>query len=212
MEESEMVRILGRANSINVQKVMWLIGELELNHERVDMGLQYGGNDTEEYLKNNPNGLIPTVLDGKTIVWESHSIIRYLAEKFGSNTPWWPDEIVTRAHAGQWMDWYTSRLNGPMTTIFWNVVRHPPEKRDPHALAAAVAEAEHLWGILDKELSKRDFMGGAVPSISDIPVGCAIHRWSAMDFDKPSFKHLAAWYARLATRPAYQVHVMLPLS
>ena len=207
-----MVRILGRANSINVQKVMWLIGELELNHERIDIGLQYGGNDTEEYLTKNPNGLVPTIEDGENIVWESHSIIRYLAEKFAADTPWWPSDIVSRGHAGQWMDWYASRLNAPMTTIFWNVIRHPPEKRNPDAVTAATTEAAKLWAILNEELSKKDFVGGATPSISDIPVGCAIHRWSAMDFDKPSFTNVDAWYARLSSRSPYQTHVMLPLS
>ena len=207
-----MVRILGRANSINVQKVMWLIGELKIDHERIDIGLQFGGNDTEEYLLKNPNGTVPTAEDGETIVWESHSIIRYLAEKFGAHTSWWPDEIVTRARASQWMDWYNCRLNMPLTTIFWNVVRHPPDRRNPDAVVTATAEAEQLWTILDKELSKKDFIGGAAPSISDIPVGCAIHRWSAMDFEKPYFNHVAAWYARLSARPAYQAHVMLPLS
>jgi len=207
-----MVRILGRANSINVQKVMWLIGELGLNHERIDIGLQYKGNDTEEYLNKNPNGLVPTVEDGKNIIWESHSIIRYLAEKFGADTPWWPSDIISRAHASQWMDWYGSRLNAPMTTIFWNVVRHPPEKRNPDAVTAAITEAAKLWAILDEELSKKDFVGGAAPSISDIPVGCAIHRWSAMDFDKPSFTNVDAWYTRLSSRSPYQTHVMLPLS
>ena len=139
-----MVRILGRANSINVQKVMWIVEELKLEYERIDIGLQYGGNNTGEYLAKNPNGLIPTLEDGRTIVWESHSIIRYLAEKYGAETHWWPNSPEDRAHAGQWMDWYSSRLNTPMTSIFWNVVRHPPEKRDPDAVTTATEEAEKL--------------------------------------------------------------------
>ena len=153
-----MIRILGRANSINVQKVMWLIGELGLDNERLDIGLQHGGNDTEDYLSKNPNGLVPTIEDEEIVVWESHSIIRYLAEKYGSGTSWWPSNVVSRAHASQWMDWYISRLNAPMTTIFWNVVRHPPEKRDPDAVLAATKEMEKLWSILNEELTKKDFI------------------------------------------------------
>lgn len=207
-----MVRILGRANSINVQKVMWMIGELDLDHERIDAGLQFGVNDTPEYLAKNPNGLVPTLEDGDVIVWESHAVVRYLADKYGAGTPWRPDDAASRAHAGQWMDWYASRLNAPMTTIFWNVVRHPPEKRDPDAVRAATDEAENIWTILDRELASKDFIGGGAPSVGDIPVGCAVHRWTAMDFDKPSFTHVDAWYARLSDRPAYREHVMLPLS
>ena len=207
-----MVRILGRANSINVQKAMWMIGELALEHERVDAGLQFGLNDTREYLAKNPNGLVPTLEDGDVIVWESHSVVRYLADKFGSDTNWWPNNPAGRAQAGQWMDWYASRLHAPMTTIFWNVVRHPPEKRDSDAVIAATADAEKLWAILDRHLSSVDFIGGAAPSVGDIPVGCAIHRWSAMNFDKPAFANVDAWYARLSDRIPYQNHVMLPLS
>ena len=207
-----MVCILGRANSINVQKVMWMIGELGLEHERVDVGLQFGINDTPEYLEKNPNGLVPTLEDGDVIVWESHSIVRYLADKFGPNTYWWPNSTAERAHASQWMDWYASRLHAPMTTIFWNVIRHPPEQRDPGAVIAAIVDAEKLWTILDKHLSSNDFIGGGAPSVGDIPVGCAIHRWSAMNFEKPAFANVDAWYARLSERIPYQNHVMLPLS
>ena len=206
-----MVRILGRPNSINVQKVMWLVGEIGLDAERLDIGMQFGGNDTPEYLAKNPNGLVPTLEDGDTVVWESHSILRYLAEKFGGET-WWPADIAARAHASQWMDWYTSRLHAPMTVIFWNVVRHPPEKRDPDATVKATAEAGKLLEILDAELAGKDFVGGDAPSLGDIPVGCSVNRWMMMDFDKPSFANIDAWYARLSARSAYQDHVMLPLS
>jgi len=206
-----MVRILGRANSINVQKVMWLTGELDLDVERIDIGMQFGGNDTPEYLAKNPNGLIPTLEDDGDVVWESHSIVRYLAEKYGGPA-WWPEQLIERATAGQWMDWYLSRVHAPMTVIFWNVVRHPPEKRDPAAVVKATDDAAKAWRILDDHLSDRDFVGGGAPCVGDIPVGCAIHRWTAMDFDKPDFPNLAAWYARLSDRPAFREHVMLPLS
>ena len=107
-----------------------MIGELALEHERVDAGLQFKLNDTPEYLAKNPNGLVPTLEDGDVIVWESHSVVRYLADKFGSDTNWWPNNPAGRAR-GTVDGLYASRLHAPMTTIFWNVVRHPPEKRDP---------------------------------------------------------------------------------
>lgn len=206
-----MVRILGRSNSINVQKVMWLTDEIGLNVDRVDIGMQFGGNDTPQYLAKNPNGLIPTLEDGEVVIWESHSIIRYLAEKYGGGA-WWPDRIAARALASQWMDWYTSRLHAPMTVIFWNVVRHPPEKRDPQAVVVATSEAAGLLAILDNELASKDYVGGESAGLGDIPVGCSVHRWMAMDFDKPSFANIDNWYARLQKRPAYQHHVMLPLT
>ncbi|MEK9725177.1 MAG: glutathione S-transferase N-terminal domain-containing protein, partial [Rhodospirillaceae bacterium] len=110
-----MIRILGRKNSINVQKAMWMVGELGIEYERIDIGLQFGGNDTPEYLAKNPNGLVPTLEDGDVIVWESHSVVRYLAEKYGGEA-WWPaGDAAAHARAGMWMDWYTSRLHAPIT-------------------------------------------------------------------------------------------------
>ncbi|MDD9876195.1 MAG: glutathione S-transferase family protein [Magnetovibrio sp.] len=206
-----MVRILGRANSINVQKVMWCAAEIGLDVERVDIGMKFGGNDTPEYLAKNPNGLIPTLEDGDFVAWESHTIVRYLAEKYGAR-PWWPAALEDRTRASQWMDWYLTRIHPPMTVIFWNVVRHPPEKRDPEAVVGATVEAAKAWRILDDLLAGQDYVGGAEPSIGDIPVGCYCYRWFEMDFEKPAFANLGAWYERLKARAPYRDHVMLPLS
>lgn len=206
-----MVRVLGRANSINVQKVMWCAAEIGVDVERVDMGMKFGGNDTAEYLSKNPNGLIPTLEDGDFTVWESHTIVRYLAEKYGSGA-WNPDSAEDRALASQWMDWYLSRIHPPMTVIFWNVVRHPPEKRDAAAATKAMDEVAIAWSILDDQLDGRDFVLGDQPSLADIPVGCAVYRWSSMDIERPSLPNLEAWYARLSSRSAYAANVMLPIT
>lgn len=206
-----MVRILGRANSINVQKVMWCASEIGLDVERVDIGMKFGGNDTAEYLAKNPNGLIPTLEDGDFVAWESHTIVRYLAEKYGS-PPWAPATLEGRTLAGQWMDWYLSRIHPPMTVIFWNVVRHPPEKRDPAAVVKATEDIAKAWQILDDQLTRTAYVNGDEPTIGDIPIGCAANRWFAMEFDKPAFANIAAWYERLKARDAFQQHVMVPLS
>ena len=206
-----MVRIHGRANSINVQKVMWCAGEIGLEVERIDMGLKFGGNDTPEYLAKNPNGLIPTIEDGDFVAWESHTIVRYTAEKYGSGS-WNPESIETRAHASQWMDWFISRVHPLMTTIFWNVVRLPPEKRDTAAADKAIAEIGGVWRILDTHLNGKKFILGDDPSIGDIPLGCAAYRYLGMDIDRPSLPHLTAWYERLTERPPYRENVMLPIS
>ena len=96
-----MVRVLGRANSVNVQKVMWCAAELGLDVDRVDIGRQFGGNDTTEYLAKNPNGLIPTLEDGELTVWESNTIVRYLAEQYGDDN-WSLGTPAARAPANGW--------------------------------------------------------------------------------------------------------------
>ena len=135
-----MLKILGRATSINVQKVMWCAAELGIEVDRVDIGGPHGGNDTPEYLGKNPNGLVPTLEDDDFVLWESNSIVRYLAETRGQ-AHWFPAEATGRALVSQWMDWYLTRLHPPMTVIFWGQVRTAPEDRDHEAEAEAAGQA-----------------------------------------------------------------------
>ena len=205
-----MLRVLGRKTSINVQKVMWLTEELGVDVERIDIGGPFGGNDTPEYLTKNPNGLVPTLEDGDFTLWESQAICRYIAEKYGS-PPWAPEDATGRALAGQWMDWYITKMHPPMTVIFWALIRTEPEDRDMDAVNKAVEQAAALWTLLDAQLAKADYLTGDEPTMADIPAGCAVNRWYVMDLERPSLPNLEAWHARLKDRSAYQDHVMMPL-
>ena len=205
-----MLRLLGRKTSINVQKVMWLTEEMNVKVERVDIGGSFGGDKTPEYLAKNPNGFIPTLEDGDFTLWESQAICRYIAEKYG-HAPWAPEDATGRALAGQWMDWYTTRMHPPMTEIFRALIRTEPEDRDMDAVNKAIEQAAGLWTLLDAQLAKADYLTGDGPTMADIPAGCAVNRWYVMDVDRPSLPNLEAWHARLADRSAYQDHVMMPL-
>ncbi len=205
-----MLRVLGRKTSINVQKVMWLSAELGLEVERVDIGGPFGGNDTPEYLAKNPNGLVPTLEDGDFVLWESHSICRYIAEKYNT-PPWGPEDAAGRALASQWMDWYITKLHPPMTVIFWALIRTAPEGRDMNAVNAAVEQAAELWTLLDAQLAGADFITGDEPTIADIPAGCGVARWYAMEVDRPNLANLEAWHERLKDRAPYREHVIMPL-
>ena len=123
-----MLKIWGRTNSVNVKKALWCLEELGLQYERTDAGMQYGVVNTPEYRKMNPNGLVPTMDEDGFILWESHSIVRYLAAKYGKGVLWPMDER-TRAIANQWMDWAFT-FQGSVRDAFWNLIRTPPEKRD----------------------------------------------------------------------------------
>ena len=196
-----MVRVLGRANSINVQKVMWIAAEIGLDVERVDIGGAFGGNDQADYLAKNPNGRIPTLEDGEFILWESNAIVRYLAEKYGS-APWQPARVEDKFHAHQWMDFYLTTLHPSMTTIFWTLVRTAPEDRNQAALDKALVEASKAFAIVDAHLAKNTFMTGTAPTIGDVPLGCAAYRWHNLEIERPDLPHLKRWYESLASRLA----------
>lgn len=206
-----MLKLLGRANSVNVQKVMWFSAELGLDVERIDVGGPFGGNDDPEYLAKNPNGRIPTLEDGTFVLWESNAIVRHIAETRGGE-PWYPADAGRRALAGQWMDWYLTTMHPPMTVIFRGLIRTPPSERDLAVIEAARDAAAAAWTLLDAHLSGHAFVTGNTPSMGDIPVGCSVYRWFNLDIKRPDLANLTRWYATLCARPQYREHVMLPMS
>ena len=206
-----MLRVWGRSNSINVQKVMWAVGELGLEHERVDVGGDYGGLDTHAYGAMNPNRRVPTIEDDGFILWESNAIVRYLAAKHGAGTLW-PTVLEQRAVAEQWMDWQQTTLLPDMRTVFWGLVRTAPDKRDRSRIDSAVENLKSIWEMLDRHLASRPFIAGDRFTMGDIPVGAMCHRYYALDVLRADCENLSAWYGRLKERPAFRAHVMVPLS
>ncbi len=206
-----MLQIWGRANSVNVQKVMWAVAELGLAHRRIDAGRGYGVNDEPWYLALNPNGTVPTIDDGGVVVWESNAIVRYLAARYGAGRLW-PEDPAVRAAADMWMDWQQSTLNPPLHPLFWQLVRTPEKERDAAGIGEAEARCARAFAILDRHLEGRPYVAGDGLSMGDIPVGAMAHRWYALPVEHPEHPHLAAWYERLQARPGFREHVMLPLS
>jgi glutathione S-transferase len=206
-----MLKIWGRQNSINVQKVLWCCGELELPFERVDAGMQFGVNNTPEYKAMNPNGLVPTIDDDGFILWESHAIVRYLARKHGTGKLW-PDDARTAADADRWMEWYSTTLWQNVRPIFWTLVRTPPEKRNMTEVEEHRKKLAANFTIADAHLANRDYLAGARFSIGDIPMGVAAYRWFNLPIERPPHPNLERWYQRLCERPAFKEHCMLPLT
>jgi len=207
-----MRRLWGRANSSNVMKVIWLLEELKLPYERLDVGGSFGKTDTPEYRAMNPNGLVPTLQEDGFTLWESNAILRYLCSAYAPQSPLWPEEPRVRANIDRWMDWQQTALGPPIGVIFWNLVRTPPEKRDQAAVEAAIKNCTRLWGMLEAELARHPYVGGASFTLGDIPLGVHVHRWFAMAFERPPLPHLEAWYHRLQERAPYRAHIALPPS
>lgn len=206
-----MLKIWGRKNSINVQKVLWACGELGLPFDRIDAGMAFGVNNTPEFKAMNPNGLVPVINDDGFILWESHAIVRYLARKYGSGTLC-PSDLCRAADADRWMDWVSTTLWINLRPVFWNLVRTAPAQRDMVAVAAGIKLLTANFAILDQVLSDRAYITGDAFTMGDIPLGVGAFRWYNMDIDRPAFTHLDAWYARLCERPAFREHCMAALT
>lgn len=206
-----MIQVLGRNNSINVQKVMWCAAELGLDVERVDMGGEFGGIETPEFLSLNPNRQIPVLIDGDFTIWESNAIVRYLCLQYDTAT-WVPSCAKQQGLAHQWMDWSLTSLHAAVSTVFLQLIRTPVAERDPQLLADAHDRSVKLLSMIDAQLEGKKFLLGDHICMADIPIGCAAYRWHALEIDRPELKNLERWYKRLSERLAFRSQVMRPLT
>jgi glutathione S-transferase len=206
-----VLRIWGRSNSINVQKVLWCCGELDVPYFRVDVGGPFSGNREPEYLRLNPSGLVPTISDGGFVLWESNAVVRYLAAKHGMRTLC-PEELAERADADRWMDWQMGTLWANFRPAFIELIRTPPEKRNQAHIAASIGKTSENWAMLDAHLAARDYVTGPAFTMADIPLGVTAYRWFSLDIARPPMPNLEAWYESLCARSLYKANVMLPLS
>jgi glutathione S-transferase len=206
-----MLKIYGRITSVNVMKVLWACVELNLPFSREDVGGAFGKTNEPWYLAMNPNARVPTIDDDGFTLWESNSIVRYLAAKHGRGTLW-PEDLKVRADGERWMDWQLSVLAPAITPVFWQLIRTPAEKRDMAAAEASRKTSIEAFKILDARLADRDFLAGRAFTMADIPCGSMVHRWYALPIERPKMANLEKYYARLGERAGYKQHVMLPLS
>ncbi len=205
-----MIKVLGRKTSSNVQNVLLALTETGTPFEREDIGGEFGGNDTPEYLAMNPNGLVPVVIDGDHIQYESCSCIRYIGAKYGAD-PFYPADPAKRGDADKWMDWHLSTVSAAIRPVFWGLIRTPEADRDMDAIRAAAVHLGKTLDILDRHLADRDYVNGDALSIADLPLGIITYRWFAMDIDRPDQPNLKAWFDRLSTRESFKTHVLHPL-
>jgi glutathione S-transferase len=205
-----MLTIYGRKSSFNVQKVMWLVGELRLAHRHVELGGAFGGLDAAEFRAMNPHGRVPVIADGATVVWESHAILRYLAARYGAGT-FWSDDPAARSQWERWMDWAHTTLQPDfLTGVFWGFYRTPQAQRNMPAVEDKVRRCAAHFQLLDQILADRPFLLGDHLSLADIPTGTHLYRYFGVDITRPPVPNVERWYRALQARPAYRAHVMVP--
>ena len=192
-------------------KVLWLLDELALPFERIDVGGSFGKTDTPDYRNMNPTGLVPTLQEDDFALWESNAILRYLGQAHASAIKLWPADFHARANIDRWMDAQQTVLNRPMSQVFWGLVRTPADKRDLVAVAAAIEETTRAWRMIDANLAGQPYIAGGEFTLCDISWGVHAHRWFNMDYlglTRPEMPALRAWYDRLCHRPAFQQAVV----
>jgi len=192
------MKLLGRKTSGNVQKVLWLLEELKLPYEREDYGRQFNNTQTPDYLAKNPNAKVPTLVDDEVIIWESNTILRYLANK--TKSPLYPEDPVRRTHVERWMDWQLASLNNPYLAMFRDA-KLEPEKRGAN-FAAQEKDFGVQLAILDKSIGK--WIAGDEMSVADFCLGPIVHRCLRFPVELPELPNLQRWDGVISTRQAFK--------
>lgn len=196
-----MIKVLGRRNSANVQKVMWALGELGLEYQREDVGGSFGF--PADY--PNPNRVVPTIRDGDLMLWESNACVRYLARQYGAGSLW-PDDPFSLALADQWMEWQRSDYSNAYFPLFQRKIK---SDEDNESLRSQIDACTRVYQQLDAHLAHQPFVAGESLTVGDIPLGTCTYRYMTLDIPRPELPNVTAWYERLTGRPAFARHVMV---
>ena len=208
-----MMRLWGRKSSINVQKVLWCLAELGLKEgkdfERIDAGLQFGINNTPEFLNLNPNGLVPTLQDGEIVLWESNTIMRYLVSQYNKNGRF-PNGVVAQYNSEKWMDWQLATFWPPLRTTFLGLTRTPEAERNYDVILKCYQETNRTLGLLDQVLGTQAYCSGNQFNIGDIVVALVVHRWILLNDTFPEktgprseLKNVERWLKQLRSETCF---------
>ncbi len=199
-----MLKILGKASSINVRKVLWTCAELGIEFEREDWGSGFHSTSQERFLALNPNAMVPVIVDGDFVLWESNAICRYLCARYGPGTLL-PTEPQARARVEQWMDWQATELNNSWRYAFMALVRGSPAHRDPDQIQASIASWNRHIGILERQLAATAcFASGEAFSLADVVLGLSLNRWLLTPMERPHYPAIAEYYERLSERAGFR--------
>lgn len=205
-----MLTVWGRKTSSNIQALMWCVGEMKLPYVRHDIGHKFKGTDTDFFYLLNPNRTVPVLQDGSADpLWETGAILRYLANRYGSES-FWPADELKKANVDRWAEW--AKINVAMAftaPVFWRVVRTPENQRDENAIKEAMANLEKTLLIAEVQLRKHPFLTGNEFSLADIQFGHVLYRYYDIDVVRQPLPELRAYYERLVSRSAFREHVIV---
>jgi glutathione S-transferase len=209
-----MMRLWGRKSSINVQKVLWCLAELGLKEgkdfERIDAGMQFGIVRSPEFLKLNPNGLVPTLEDDDLVLWESNTIMRYLASQYDKNKRF-PSSIATQFNSEKWMDWQVGTLWPVLRPTFIGLTRVPEAEQDHAGIQKAYQDTNQLFALLNQTLESKTYCSGEQFHIGDIVLALCVHRWILLNETFPkqtgeraNLKNINRWLKQLEAETYFQ--------
>ena len=194
-----MLRLLGRKTSGNVQKVLWMLEELEVEYVREDYGRQFGNTADDAYLQMNPTGKVPTLVDGDHIIWESNTILRYLC--LTQNSDLLPGDPASRAQCETWMDWLLASLNSHYVNVFKESKKAEEDRTEIEAMGRPLSDQ---LSVLEQHLGGNEWIGGDSFSVADIALGPICKGCLRFPIDLPALANTRRWHELISKRTAYQ--------
>jgi glutathione S-transferase len=195
-----MYKLLGRQTSGNVQKVLFMLEELGASYKREDYGRQFENTQTAEYKALNPTSKVPTLVDGDTVIWESNTILRYLAassgEQLNGATP------AEKTEVERWMDFLLAAVNPGYLAAFKGAKLTPEEQTAEYREQEKDLVAQ--LKIVDGHLAGKDFLALGKLTLADIACAPILKRCVDFKIDRPSMPNLERWVAAIAARPAFK--------
>ena len=207
-----MLKIYGRANSINVRKILWLCEEMGLPFEQSDWGRGYRPTSDPEFQRLSRFGLVPVIDDNGFVLRESNAIVRYLAARYAAQAGaanLFPEDIKARATIDAWMDWSATNLFAGLRAVFLGLYVKTPEFADkPETIEWARGAWTRQMQLLESEFEATGapYVTGDSLTIADIPIGLVVNRWYGLEFEKPELPAIARYYERLSERPGYRLY------
>ena len=182
---------------------MWTCAELELAPQCEDWGGNTRDTSDPEFLKLNPKGLVPVLVDGGKVITESNTICRYLAAR-EKRTDILPGQHDLRAEVEAWMDWQATELNTAWRAAFMGRVRKHPDFQSSEVQEKSIEAWNCAMSLLDKHLEKSgSYVCGDSFSLADVVLGLSTNRWELTPMQRPALPAIEAWMNRMSARSGF---------
>ena len=195
--------LYGRHTSYNVQKVLWLLDEIELAYEHIELGSQPEDTETEAFGQLNPMRKVPVLVDNDKTIWESNTVLRYLARRYGAKD-WHFGSDYETSLIERWMDWAQTRFEPAFVGVFWGYYRTPEPKRDMDAVKNSIDECLFCLDKINHQLSVKPFLLGDKLTLADIANAIFLYRLANIDLEIAFPENVNRWYQNLQSFKGFQ--------
>lgn len=195
-----MIKIYGSPRS-SASRCYWMLEELGLSYEAMHLDMRSKEHKSEWFLKINPNGKVPALMDGDFVIWESMAITNYLAKKY--NSPLAATTPEEEGHIMQWSFWALAELQAPAVTWLIQEIFVPAELKNMQTIEDAKIKATGFLKVLEKSLNGKNFLVNERFTVADLNVASVVNVLVELKYDFSDFKNIQHWLKACTDRPAF---------